>query len=380
MVGKTAVCVRCVSERFEEAYEATYENSFVKPFIHRGQEVELLIKDTQGVGEQEMFRAEYGLGVHGYILVYSVTSARSFELVQSINRKLLHLMGTHQVPRVLVGNKLDVALQNPALRQVSTEAGAALAREWGCAFLECSAKGDVNCDQAFHALLDEIDECNEPDGGHARDGCWARCWRSRIGCFLRACCSCRRRSVRNDEEEPLSPSSPLEPLPASAARAVLVAKSLVWTVLALGVVGVVTALLLGLDAAQPILGASAAQQDLLCYVLFGFALLLWLLGVLGVYALRASRPDLLHAYALSLGVHLAAQVVAAVLLCAHIPALEANWPTLLLLLAIPLWSVQAVAAWTGLRLAAQINRLDAGFGLASPESPAFQTTYRSLYA
>ncbi len=60
-------------------------------FNHHGAEVECLIKDTQGVGEQEIFRNEYGLGVHGYVLVYSVASQRSFDIVQSINQKVCTL-------------------------------------------------------------------------------------------------------------------------------------------------------------------------------------------------------------------------------------------------------------------------------------------------
>jgi Ras family protein len=55
-----------------------------------------------------VFRNEYCLGTHGYILVYSVTSRRSLEKLKSLNSKLVNLMGTDMVPRVLVGNKIDL--------------------------------------------------------------------------------------------------------------------------------------------------------------------------------------------------------------------------------------------------------------------------------
>ena len=39
-----------------------------------------------------------------------------------------------------MGNKTDLRLD----RQVTTEEGKALADKWGCAFVECSAKQNVN--------------------------------------------------------------------------------------------------------------------------------------------------------------------------------------------------------------------------------------------
>lgn len=98
------------------------------------------ITDTQGHDDQDLFRNEYCLGTHGYVLVYSVTSSRSLEKLKSLNSKLINLMGTENVPRVLVGNKID--MEDGGERRVSTEEGRRLARQWGCAFQECSAKSD----------------------------------------------------------------------------------------------------------------------------------------------------------------------------------------------------------------------------------------------
>lgn len=131
------------------------ENSFSQQFQYKGIDTEITIKDTQGLSEQEIFRNEYGLGYHGYVLVYSVSSQRSFATLKSINKKLLNLTGTANVPRVLVGNKSDMADENS--REVSTSAGQALANEWGCGFVECSAKYNHNVDKVFQVVLDEID-------------------------------------------------------------------------------------------------------------------------------------------------------------------------------------------------------------------------------
>jgi GTPase SAR1 family protein len=58
--------------------------------------------------EYSLFQKHYAIGIHGYILVYSVTSKKSFEMVKIINDKLLNSLGTEKVPRVLVGNKTDL--------------------------------------------------------------------------------------------------------------------------------------------------------------------------------------------------------------------------------------------------------------------------------
>jgi len=56
------------------------------------------------------------LGVHGYILVFSIASRQSFEMIRQVNDLLLNALGdAPDVPRVLVGSMKDLADQ----RQVS---------------------------------------------------------------------------------------------------------------------------------------------------------------------------------------------------------------------------------------------------------------------
>jgi Ras family protein len=121
-VGKTAICKRFTSDRFDDSYVPTFENSFSKVYRFKNQDVEIFIKDTQGLSDQEVFRNEYGLGFHGYILAYSVRSKRSFEILKTINQKLLNLTGYDKVPRVLVGNKADRDMLSSE-RQISMAQG-----------------------------------------------------------------------------------------------------------------------------------------------------------------------------------------------------------------------------------------------------------------
>jgi len=58
--------------------------------------------------------------VHGYALVFSITSRETFERIEPINEALVNALGDAQdVPRVLVGSMKDLAHQ----RQVSMQVG-----------------------------------------------------------------------------------------------------------------------------------------------------------------------------------------------------------------------------------------------------------------
>lgn len=60
------------------------------------------------------------LGVHGYALVFSIISRKSFETIQQVNDSLLNTLGdAPDVPRVLVGSMEDLTDQ----RQVSKQVG-----------------------------------------------------------------------------------------------------------------------------------------------------------------------------------------------------------------------------------------------------------------
>jgi len=161
MVGKTAICTRFVNDRFRDAYEPTYEKAFSKVLSVGGQEVECVIKDTQGLNDQEIFRNEYGLGYHGYVLVYSIASKSSLEILDGINAKLLDLTGNAKVPRLLVGAKADLGRS-----EVSTAEAKAAAARWGIDFVECSAKFNHNIDLLFDTILREVD--SSADSAHGR--------------------------------------------------------------------------------------------------------------------------------------------------------------------------------------------------------------------
>ena len=128
--------------------------------------------------EYSLLSSNHAVGIHGYVLVYSITARSSFDNCKVIRDKILDSTGTNWVPIVLVGNKCDLEQQRcgsagtacdmgarsaletvyaplPVLRilrgltcarhsQVPTEVGQKLAQEWKCAFREASAKANQN--------------------------------------------------------------------------------------------------------------------------------------------------------------------------------------------------------------------------------------------
>nr|AVV26993.1 Rheb1 [Colponema sp.] len=158
-VGKSAITNQFVHDHFPDYYNPTIEATFQKVVRYKGKDIEILIRDTAGQDEYTIFHHRYCVGVHGYILLYSVDSKQSFEMVKVINEKLLNLIGTDRVPRVLVGNKMDLEYE----RKVSTDEARILADSWGCPFVECSAKLNQNVGKVFSLLLSEIEKEQQED-------------------------------------------------------------------------------------------------------------------------------------------------------------------------------------------------------------------------
>ncbi|XP_009145058.1 ras-related protein RABC1 isoform X2 [Brassica rapa] len=85
--------------------------------------------------------------------VYDVTRRDTFTNLSDIWAKEIDLYSTNQdCIKMLVGNKVDKESE----RAVSKKEGIDFAREYGCLFLECSAKTRVNVEQCFEELVLKI--------------------------------------------------------------------------------------------------------------------------------------------------------------------------------------------------------------------------------
>ncbi|KAL1975320.1 hypothetical protein VTN31DRAFT_3712 [Thermomyces dupontii] len=158
-VGKSSLTVRFVDHHFVESYYPTIENTFSCTIKHKGQEFATEIVDTAGQDEYSILNSKHFIGIHGYMIVYSVASRQSFEMVSVIRDKILNHLGAEWVPIAIVGNKSDL---KPEQRQVSLEEGRQIAEQFNAAFTEASARNDYNVAKAFDLMIGEIEKAQDP--------------------------------------------------------------------------------------------------------------------------------------------------------------------------------------------------------------------------
>ncbi|KAJ4188132.1 GTP-binding protein [Fusarium falciforme] len=157
-VGKSSLAVRFVDGHFVDSYYPTIENTFSKMIKYKGQDFSTEIVDTAGQDEYSILNSKHFIGIHGYMLVYSVSSLPSFEMVQ----------GTESVPIVIVGNKSDL---RPEQRQVTPEDGQKLAEKIQCGWTEASARYNENVGKAFELLIAQIEKSQNPGEAPAKSNC-----------------------------------------------------------------------------------------------------------------------------------------------------------------------------------------------------------------
>ncbi|KAK2463872.1 hypothetical protein APHAL10511_004177 [Amanita phalloides] len=168
-VGKSSLLFRLTDQRFLANPDPTLGVEFGSKLITIPDEdkiVKLQCWDTAGTESFRSITRSYYRGAAGCLLVYDVTSRKSF-----INaRTWLADVREHADPHVtciLVGNKVDLVEEpldgseqmTPVLtssaapgrhrRQVTIQEGEAWAREEGLLFVEASAKSGRNVEEAF---------------------------------------------------------------------------------------------------------------------------------------------------------------------------------------------------------------------------------------
>lgn len=167
-VGKSSLTVQFVDGHFVESYYPTIENTFGKLIKYKGQEFSTEIVDTAGQDEYSILNSKHFIGIHGYVLVYSIASRQSFEMISLIRDKILNHLGTESVPLVIVGNKSDL---RPEQRQVSPEEGKHLGAKFKCAWTEASARYNENVTKAFELMIAEVEKAQNPHEPAAGGGC-----------------------------------------------------------------------------------------------------------------------------------------------------------------------------------------------------------------
>ncbi|KAJ6519476.1 ras protein [Mycena sanguinolenta] len=161
-VGKTALAVQFTLNCFVETYDPTIEDAYRKQFVVDNRMCFVEVIDTAGQEEYATLRDQWVREGQGFILVYSIASRSTFDRLEVFRQSVRRAKRGDPI-LMLVGNKADKAYE----REVSKEEGAALARQFGCEFIETSAKTAQNVERVFTNLVRALRQTRNLEPGVA---------------------------------------------------------------------------------------------------------------------------------------------------------------------------------------------------------------------
>ncbi|OMJ19944.1 Ras-like protein 1 [Smittium culicis] len=165
-VGKSALTIQFIQSHFVDEYDPTIEDSYRKQCLIDEENAMLDVLDTAGQEEYSAMREQYMRTGEGFLLVYSITSRSSFEEIPTFQQQILRVKDRDSFPIIICANKCDLESE----RQVSTQEGKDMAKNFGCPFLETSAKTRTNVDEAFFVLVREIRRYNKVNNSGNANG------------------------------------------------------------------------------------------------------------------------------------------------------------------------------------------------------------------
>lgn len=148
------------------------EHAYQKRVLVDEQSIVLEVLDTGGKDDYASLREQWIRDGEGFVLVYSITSKQSFNLVQNFYQQVQEvkksgdLVKESSVPIMLVGNKSDKQYE----RKVSLAEGLALAKELDCPFMETSAMNAANVKNAFYHVAQSMHGQTHQPSSHIDQG------------------------------------------------------------------------------------------------------------------------------------------------------------------------------------------------------------------
>ncbi|RKP14946.1 small GTPase superfamily, partial [Piptocephalis cylindrospora] len=150
-VGKSALTLQYMYGDFVEEYDPTKADSYRKKVVLDDEECQIDILDTAGQEEYAAIRDNYYRSGEGFICVFSLCEAETFQLTSTFRDQISRVLDTDQVPFILVGNKADLA--GMGRRQVNRSEAEAQAAQWNCPYLETSAKTSENVNLLYEQMM-----------------------------------------------------------------------------------------------------------------------------------------------------------------------------------------------------------------------------------
>jgi GTPase KRas protein len=152
-VGKSCLTIQFVQNQFVETWDPTIEDSYQKQLKVMGTMVMLDILDTAGQEEYKALRDEYMRNADGFLLVFDLSSRKSFQELTEFHKQITRSKDCDFPPIVLAGNKCDLP---DDMKKVSVQEAMEQCNMWKCTYLDTSAKERKNVDECFIKIVEKI--------------------------------------------------------------------------------------------------------------------------------------------------------------------------------------------------------------------------------
>ena len=153
-VGKTSFILRFCDNTFPEESITTIGIDTKTKFIKfEEKKIQLVIWDTAG---QERFRsiAKNSIkGADGILIMYAVDNKKSFDAIKKWINNIKDCLNIDKIGLIVAGNKCDVSESEV---QVDKEMAKDLEEKEKVSVMEVSAKKDINVNEAFIKLIEQM--------------------------------------------------------------------------------------------------------------------------------------------------------------------------------------------------------------------------------
>lgn len=157
MVGKTSLLNNFIKKKFTKQYLPTVGVNILKnmlPFETKEGEktvVNLMFWDIAGQPQFYMLHKPYYQGANGIILVFDITRSSTFSNINNWFNEAVKF-GLSSVPRILVGNKIDLKDERKIIVPMSEH----LSKKLNAPYFETSAKTGAKVPDIFHKITELI--------------------------------------------------------------------------------------------------------------------------------------------------------------------------------------------------------------------------------
>lgn len=155
-VGKSSIALQYVKNQFNDREESTIGAAFLtKTIRRRDRYIKYDIWDTAGQERYNSLMPMYYRGAQAALIVYDITSYKSFERAKAWVKEL-SIEKPDDFVKILVGNKADLEVK----REVPQERAMEYAKKNKMSFYETSAKDGTNIENIFNELAEILPKQN----------------------------------------------------------------------------------------------------------------------------------------------------------------------------------------------------------------------------